>query len=365
MIQNVVNTHPGSVASARKILIIKLRAVGDVVLSTIVLKNVRHAYPHARIDFLTQDYCVDIVKDHPDLNTIWSVDLKTWDNQSLMHRIRSVHSFYNQIRRTGYDLVFDFFGNPRTAWITWYSGAPFRVGYDYRIRQWAYSKVIHSRADHIHEADWHLDALTALDIPVVSRALSVPVSANAELVAQRFWSHYQLHSKRVVAINFSGGWKEKRWPLDRFAAVSRHLVQEYQVVPLVIWGPGEEKAAIELERMIESPALRIPRTNLKELTALLNRTDLMISTDSGPMHIAAARGVPCVAIFGPTFPHLQGPYGSQHEIVYKDPKQFGCDRLECDHGACSEAVSVEVVVQASRSCIQKNKLWNNGATEQE
>lgn len=365
MIENVTKPPRRSVPVARKILIIKLRAVGDVVLSTIVLKNLRNAYPQARIDFLTQDYCVDIVRDHPDLNAIWSVDLKTWQNQPLIQQIRSVHSFYNRIRRTGYDLVFDFFGNPRTAWITWYSGAPVRVGYDYRIRQWAYSRVIRSRADHIHEADWHLDALTALDIPVVSRALSVPVSADAESVAQRFWNDHQLHSERVVGINFSGGWKEKRWPLDRFAAVARRLVQEYQVVPLVIWGPGEEKEAIQLEQMIESPALRIPRTDLKELTALLNGTDLMISTDSGPMHIAAAREVPCVAIFGPTFPHLQGPYGSQHEIVYKDPKQFGCDRLECDHRACSGAVSVEVVVQAARRCIQKNKLWRSDAAEQE
>lgn len=332
---------PGRV---RSILIIKLRAIGDVVLSTIVIDNLRRAFPDAAIDFLTEAAARDVVSGHAQLDSIMILERTAIARMTLRDQLRANLAFLKRIRSRKYDLVFDFFGNPRSALITRWSGAAWRVGYDYRMRRRAYNIVVPSRADQVHEAEWHLDALAHLGIPVVSRRLSLAGSGAAEERAQAFWREAELEGKRVVALNFSGGWPAKRWPLERFAGLADRLAGRYQARILVVWGPGELPQAQQLAAMAAVPVTLIPETNLKELAALLGRIDLLVSTDSGPMHIAAAMGTPCVALFGPTNPRLQGPFGSNHQIITNSGLDcLGCNRTTCDHISCMNGLTVEAV----------------------
>jgi lipopolysaccharide heptosyltransferase II len=329
----------------RRILIIKLRAVGDVVLSTIVIDNLRRAFPGARIDFLTEEASQQVVSGHPQLDQVVVLERKAIARLALPAQVRANLAFYRRIRAADYDLVFDFFGNPRSALLTWLSGAAWRVGYDYRIRQKAYSIVVPSRADEVHEAEWHLDALTRLAIPVPSRHLSFARSAAAEGKAAAFWAEAGLEGALVVALNFSGGWAAKRWPLERFAELAGHLVHLYNAHIIAVWGPGERPQAEKLAALAAVPVILIPETDLKELAGILARADLMVSTDSGPMHIAAAVGAPCVALFGPTNYRLQGPYGPHHQIVVKDGLGcLGCNRTACDHISCMNSLTVKEVL---------------------
>jgi lipopolysaccharide heptosyltransferase II len=340
-----------------KILLIKLRAIGDVVMSTIVLDNLAAAFPGAAIDFLTEPAAAGVVLNHPTLRDVLILDRQAWKKQGFVQQVQSNISFLCSVRKKAYDLVFDFFGNPRSALITASSGAPIRVGYNYRIRQLAYNKIVLSRANEIHEADWHLDALLALQIPVVSRKLHVATSAQDGEFAEQFLRSCGWPGKKIVAINFFGGWPAKRWPLPRFAELADAIANQYDVGFIVTWGPGEESGAQQLWRMAHVPLQITPPTTLKQLAAILARVSLLVTTDSGPMHIAAAMNTPCVAIFGPTNPKLQGPYGNQHVVVRKEDLDcLCCNRLDCSHTSCMGQLSVQHVLDAVQEGIRKNGI---------
>lgn len=340
-----------------KILLIKLRAIGDVVMSTIVLDNLAAAFPDAAIDFLTEPAAAGIVLGHPALRDVLVLDRRAWKKQGWVEQLKSNASFLRSIRSKKYDLVFDFFGNPRSALITAWSAAPVRVGYNYRIRRLAYNRIVLSRANEIHEADWHLDALTALHIPTVSHRLQIATTAQDRKFAQDFLRTCGWPEKKMVAINFYGGWPAKRWPLARFAELADAIAQHYDVGFVVTWGPGEEAGARQLRDMAHVPLHLAPPTSLKQAAALLADVSLMVTTDSGPMHIAAAMNTPCVAIFGPTNPELQGPYGPQHVIVRKEELDcLCCNQLDCSHTSCMGQLSVAQVLAAVQEGIRKNGL---------
>ena len=341
-----------------RILLIKLRAIGDVVMSTVVIENLAKAFPAAHIDFITESFCQGVVKDHPRVNQIITVDKKQMQNFSLPGKIKFQKQFFSQLRDTKYDLVIDFFGNPRSAILTLLSNARWRVGYDYRIRKWAYNVVVRSRAKELHEVDWHLDALQALNIPIIYRQTDFILDQSSQAFARQFWSDQKLdQSPLVIGLNFSGGWPAKRWPLERFASLADHLVKAWGADILWVWGPGEKQEAETCSRLMRSPSRLLPETNLKQLGAMLQRMDMVISTDSGPMHISAAVNTPTVGLFGPTQPEHQGPFGDKHVVVkYDSLACLGCNRLDCPHTSCMNWLSVDRVFRAAVECARKNNL---------
>ncbi len=343
---------------AEKILVIKLRAIGDVVLSTIVLENLARAFPRAAVDFLTEPPAAAILSQHPALRRVWILHRRARRRAERSTDRWTMTPLLRSLRAERYDLVFDFFGNPRSALITWASGARHRVGYDYRVRRLAYTHVVPSRADQVHEAEWHLDALTALEIPIVSRRPQVAFGPEEIRFAEAFLHELGWPARRVAVINFSGGWAAKRWPMPRFAELCETLAATYPFRLVAIWGPGEGQQAEQLCRMAKTSGIvPAPATTLTQLAALLQRAAIMVTTDSGPMHIAAAVGTPCTAIFGPTDPRLQGPYGEQHTVVRNTALScLACNRTECDHVRCMEELSVASVFKAVATCVIKNKL---------
>lgn len=332
--------------SVKRILVIKLRAIGDVVLSTIVIANLRAAFPGATLHFLTEAMCREVVSGHPDLDEVIVLDRKAMGKLGPRGQFAAHLAFLRRIRRARYDLVFDFFGNPRSALITRWSGARWRVGYDFRMRRFAYNVVVPSRANELHEAEWHLDALTHAGIDTPFRHLAVIPGAAAEAMAAAFWREAGLTGRQVIALNFSGGWAAKRWPIDRFAELAGLLAGRHAVAILIIWGPGELEQAQQLAAAAAVPVTLIPAVGLAELAALLARVDLMVSTDSGPMHIAAAMGTRCVGLFGPTNYRLQGPYGVGHRVVVKRGLEcLGCNRTACSHVSCMAGLTTAAVLE--------------------
>ena len=341
----------------KKLLVIKLRAIGDVVLSTIVLENLRKAFPKAQIDFLTEKPAQAVVEGNEYIDNVIVLDRKYIASLPLTKRLLANITFVRKLYSSSYDLVFDLFGNPRSAFLTLASRAQVRVGYDFRIRRLAYNVVVPSRADRVHEAEFHLDALTALGITIVSKKLSVAIPESTLKFAQEFWASKDLDAKFVVAINFWGGWPAKRWPIERFAALSDRLVKRLGAEIVLMWGPDEYEHAVKLDNLLEEKSHILPPTDLKQLAAILKRCDLMVSTDSGPMHISTAVGTPTVGIFGPTNSELQGPYGELHEVAKKDELDcLGCNLLDCDHNSCMTKLTVEDVWQSIVRCIVKNKM---------
>jgi len=331
----------------KKILVIKLRAIGDVLLSTVVLRNLRAAYPDAQIDFLTEVLSRNVVEGNPDVDSVVAFDNK---NQSGIDLILSV-------RRRKYDLILDLFGNPRSALVTYLSGARYRVGYRFKWRQYCYTVVVNPRGGEVHNTEFNLDALRAVGVPIVESSTCFPIDRSADSFAQRFFQEHCLLGKFVVALNHGGGWISKRWRIPQFSALGDLVAERYDAKILVIWGPGERSAAEQIQRSMNAKAILIPPCDLKQLAAILRHSSAVITNDSGPMHIAAAVGTPVVAIFGPTRPELQGPVGAVAEIVRNERLLcLGCNYTECPIGnPCMEELAVNTVFAAfQRLMIKRN-----------
>lgn len=309
----------GPAAGVRRILVVKLRAIGDVLLSTVVTRNLREAYPEARIDFVTEPPSRGILDGNPYIDRI--IIFRPGRENPL--------AFFWKLYRARYDLVFDLFCNPRSAQMTFATRAPVRVGYPFRGRAYAYNVRAVTRADRVHNAEFNLDAIRAAGIPTPFRVPVFAIPAEAQQWADSFLGERN-PANPLIALNPSGTWETKRWGLDHFARLADLLHERHRADILLVWGPGEQSDALAIRSRMISPAIVPPATTLKELGALLRRCDFMISNDSGPMHIAAAVGTSVLGIFGPTNPRLQGPLNEKSAWVRNE----GLDCLSCNLTAC-------------------------------
>ena len=340
-----------------KILIIKLRAIGDVLLSTPVIENLREAYNSSKIDFLVEREAEDVVKGNPYVDRVIVLDKKKMGSLRRLKALRENLNFMRSLREGKYDLAIDLFGNLRSALLTLSTGAKLKVGYNFRGRKYAYDLRVEPRGDRVHEVQFNLDALRRIGVPVVTDRPLFPIDDASKRFARDFFKSQGLEDGFVIGISPSGGWPAKRWPLEYFAELADQLVKTYRAKILLFWGPGELNRVQRLQSFMTERSWIIPETTLKQLGALLQRCDLVISNDSGPMHIAAAVDTPTVGIFGPTNPRLQGPYGEKHEVVVKEGLPcLGCNKLTCKTSDCMNLLGPGEVFQVVRKCIEKNSL---------
>jgi ADP-heptose:LPS heptosyltransferase len=331
--------------SIRKILIIKPRAIGDVVLSTVVIPNIRNAFQSSMIHFAVEPAARDVITGNKDVDQVIVMLSRQMGKPSRIKRMIESMLFLRDLQKEKYDLVFDLFGNPRSAILTWLSRAKYRVGYDFRGRKYAYNIRVRPRGDRVHEVDFNLDAVRELNIPVVDRCPYFPIPGKAIERMDRWLHGHRLENTFLVGIHPYGSWEAKRWGPDRFAALADRLFDTYRASVLIFWGPGEKEYAQKVCSLARTSPILTPQMSLKELGALLFRCDLVVANDSGPMHISAAVGTRTLGIFGPTSWKLQGPFGSQNHVVYKKGLAcLGCNRLTCDERVCMKTLSVDDVM---------------------
>lgn len=342
-------------AAPKRVLLIKLRAIGDVVLATPALAEARCAWPEAEIDFLTEPACRQVLEGNPDVSEVLLHDPRA--------PLRKQVDFVRRIRARSYELVVDLFGNPRSAWLTLLSGARTRVGFAFRFRKMAYNVRVAPRGHLVHEVEFNLDALRAMGVAVGNPRVHFPVPVAAKRYVEDFLASMGLSDALLVGLNNSGGWPAKRWVPEKAAELARRLVEHEQAAVIVLWGPGEENQMRQVATMAGRGALLAPPTDLHQLAALLARLRLLVTTDSAPMHIAAAVGTHVVALFGPTNPLLQGPYGPGHVVVRNERLScLGCNRTRCDDGRCMSELEVGTVYAACRKALARQRRGEGKAS---
>jgi len=302
-------------SKVNKILVIKPAAIGDVLLSTPVVENLRSNFPDAEIIFLTQKFCKEVLTGNPFITRVLTYDLNLDGGWCIIRNIR----------KQRYDLILDLFGNPRTALITYLSRARYKVGFKFRQRKYAYNIKLDSRGGEVHNVEFNLDALKALGLEVKALQPKFYINHVHEEFAQKFFKENNINGKRVIGINPCGTWKTKVWYLEKYAELIKMFDGSFRF--LIFWGYEDEMAQAEkLRDMTGDNVLLVPRVNLKYLGALMKRCKVFLTNDTGPMHIASALGVNVAAIFGPTNPRLQGPLNS-NSVVIKNEKLdcLGCN----------------------------------------
>ncbi|MGH2574263.1 MAG: glycosyltransferase family 9 protein, partial [Ignavibacteria bacterium] len=298
-----------------KILIIKTAAIGDVLLSTPVIENLRHNFPDAKIVFLTQKYCKEVLTENPYLDRVLTYDTATDSSYCLIKNIREQR----------YDLVVDLFGNPRTALITFLSKAKYRVGYKFRFRSYAYNIKARPRSGEVHNIEFNLDALRILGLNIISYKPYFGFNEIQNEFANNFFNRNHLSEKNVIGINPGGTWPTKVWYIEKFAELINLLKNKYKI--LIFWGYESER--IEAEKLKQTAGdniYLIPEVDLKYMASLIKKCRVFITNDTGPMHIAWALGVRVAAIFGPTNSKLQGPLNDNSLVLQNESLPcLGCN----------------------------------------
>ncbi len=332
-----------------KILVIKLRGIGDVVLSTIIFDSLRDAFPKAKIDFLVDKPGSFGLSTLPFLN-----DVIIFEKKSSLKRI----SQFLDIRKRKYDLVIDLFSNPTTAQITFISGAEFRVGFPYKGRKYAYNIFGPEERDKLHSADLHLELIKSAGIKITKKNLYFGLDDASVQFARNFFSENFPKEKLVVGVSPSGGWASKKCDPQKFAEIANAVQSEYDAEILILWGPEDKIEAEEISRLMNGKSTLAPATSIVEMAAMISECDALIANDSGPMHISTALATPALSLHGPTDPKLQGPFGDKHEAVLHDELDcIICHHLECPRKhECFLELPLEKVMNKFDILLRKNNL---------
>lgn len=339
-----INNH-----GIKKILIIKLRGIGDVILSTVILDSLKDAFPNAQIDFLTEKPGVSILKELPHIN-----EVIVFNRKSTIERTLQLY----KIRSKRYDFVIDLFSNPATALITFFSGAKYRAGFPYRGRKYAYNILGPAERDKFHAADLHLELIKSAGLKIYSKNLYIGLTNKDYSFAGNFFTGKGFDNYFVVGIIPGGGWPSKKCDPEKFAEIADKLVEEFSARILILWGPGDLEDAKSIQEQMGNTSVLAPDTTLREMGALISKCDMVVANDSGPMHLAVAVGTPVLSLHGPTDPKLQGPYGEKHEwIRLEELDCIGCNLLNCPKNhECFLNLPVSAVIDKVKLLIHKNNI---------
>jgi heptosyltransferase-1 len=341
------------------ILIIKLSAIGDVVHALPLLEVLRNNFPDARIDWLVEEEASEIIRGHECVDRMLVSRRKSWQRRVLRVRELSavtgeVTAFCRELRSERYDLVIDLQGLLKSGLLTGLARGKRKIGFTggregsaFFLTERPYP-VDHDQ----HALDRYLRATEYLDCRIDSWRGNIPVPRSERSMIDRFIHENGLDTACLVALNPMARWRTKLWEPERFALLADRIEKELSC-RVVFTGSTHDSGIIEriIARMDQRPLNLAGRTTLKELAYLFSRCRLAVTTDTGPMHMAAAMGCPVVALFGPTAPARTGPYGERHRVIREDLECSPCFKKRCGHRTCMKNITVDRVFDAVREGI--------------
>jgi lipopolysaccharide heptosyltransferase II len=356
-----------------RVLLVRLRLIGDVVFTTPAIRALRRRFPDAELTYLVESAAVPVVATNPHLSTVIAI-AHTRGARRVVDDVRLAR----RLRAARFDVAIDFHGGPRSGWLTWASRAPVRVGYDVAGRTWMYTNVAPRprvlRGGHSVVNQWSL--LAALDPafgpppdPSADR-VEMPVEPVArETVARRLTDLGIPQGAQLVVLHVSAGNPFRRWPEGSFSGLAAALVAgAARRWVLLTGGPSDREAVArvlnEARRLAGTAADRIldgEDLSLAELRALMDRAALFVGGDSGLLHVAATSDVPILGLYGPTLPERSAPWRPRDLPVASvdagDLPCRPCDQRVCAPGdfRCLAGISTAMVQQAAERLLEASR----------
>lgn len=310
----------------RRVLVIKLRHHGDVLLSSPVFSVLKQHAPLAEVDALVYADTAPMLTLHPDISEVHLVD-RGWKKLSLFGQLRAEWHLFSTLRAAKYDLVIHLTEHWRGAWLARLLGArwavgPQRSGASKRWKKSFTHRYGHPRNALRHVVEANLDALRRIGIYPApeERKLTLVPGRDADMQVAGYLRQLKLEPGKFIHIHPASRWFFKCWPADRMAELIGRLQAEGHAVVLTAAPSRDEQSMIEaIQSRLETPVPTLAgQLTLKEMAALLAQARLFIGVDSAPMHMAAAMGTPTVALFGPSGDRQWGPWGVPFRVVASD-----------------------------------------------
>ena len=352
-----------------RVLLIRLRLIGDVVLSTPVIRALRRRFPDAKLTYLVEREAAPVVAGNPHLDEVLVVNR----SQGLARLADDLRLAW-RLRRRRFDVVIDMHGGPRSSWLTLATGAPQRIGYDMPGRQWMYTRTVprarELRPRHSVLNQW--DLLSAIEgwppesAQPARDAVEMPVDPAADRrIADRLRDLGIGPDHELILVHVSANNPFRRWPEPAFSEVVARLAGASPARRLILSsGPSDREAAGRiadgaralLDERTRSRVVPFGEFDLAELRALIGRSRLFIGGDTGPLHVAATTATPVVAVYGPTLPERSAPWRDPsvptEAVEIKGLPCRPCDQRVCapgDYRCLATLKAADVLAAAERA----------------
>lgn len=306
------------------VAIVKLSSLGDVVHALPVAVTLRARVAEARITWIVEAREAAVLRGHDAIDHVLAVDTRRWRRArgpgAIVRAARALLLLRRRLRAAAFDAAVDLQGLLKSGLVTAATGAPIRAGFAAgRCREPLNALFTNRRVTPPvtarHVVEQYLSVLAPLGVGEPRLEFRIPVEADAEARMEAFLAARGVKARdRLVVINPGAGRADKRWPHDRYRQLVARLREEAAATAVVAWGPGERDTASAITGSGRD-ALLAPPTSVAELAALLRRASAVVAGDTGPLHLAAAVGTPCVGLYGPTRPERNGPYGAGHRTL--------------------------------------------------
>jgi heptosyltransferase I len=347
-----------------KILVVKMSALGDVIQALPVIGALRNGVPDVRIDWLVEEIAAPIVQGHEGVDRVlvshrgkWGNDLR--DPRRWLEAAKEIRELVRELRGQHYDLAIDLQGLLKSGIWMGLASAGRKLGYE-GSREGS-DRFLTERVPRV-----------SLDVHAVERYLLLAEAAGGKATGLAFGLRVSREARDRLVQAFDGlgwgprlpyvvmipgaRWPTKRWETESFAALGDRFVAEWGLGVAIAGSEGDRSLARSIVTRMRHPALDLTgRTDLPLLVALLGDARMVVSTDSGPMHLAAALGTPVVAVFGPTAPWRTGPYGKRHRVVRSGLACSPCFRRKCSSRRCMESITPERVACAIEEAMRETQ----------
>jgi len=345
-----------------RVLCIRLSGLGDIVHAMNALSVLRNALPDAFTAWAVEERFAGVIQGHPYIDELISVPRGQW-TAVLLNPLRwlvltpELRALKRRLRGFQFDVSLDFQSSLKSVWLVWWADAMLRIGFARPVNRelnWLFQNHrVRPPKGAVHRIERNLALLRPLGIRSSYAAPVLPVGEAASAYISKALDGKLTGGPLVVMHPGTSAFAAfKRWMPDRYAAVADRLVAERSADVLVSYGPEERDIAERVVGQVRARCQLAPPTpDLQHMTALLRRAALFIGSDTGPMHVASALGVPVVGLFGPKDPVQTGPYCSRAVVVTGQADCRPCSRRRCRQVECMETITAEEVFQAAAAVL--------------
>jgi len=328
--------------AGKRILIIEVNWLGDVLFSTPFIRAIREANKDGHIACLVHPRCKEILEGSSAID-----EIIIYDEEGLHKNVLGKIKLIYGLRRKHFDTVYILHRSFTKALIGYLTGAKTRIGYPTKNRGRLLTKAVEEPEIGAHSADIFLNLAGEPADKVKERRYEFFIKdADRRYIKDLLCARGIGADDKFIALCPGGNWDPKRWPKENFAAVSDILAGKYGVKIVITGGVKEKGLAESIRGIMKTPAVvTCGETNLKQLGAIFERSHLVVANDTGSMHIAVAMGAKVIALFGPTSPEITGPYGAGNYRVVKSSVEcdIPCYDVTCRDNRCMRSISVDEV----------------------
>ena len=333
-----------------RILILKLGSLGDIIHTLPLVNALRREYPDTHIGWAIEKRFSGLIKNHPSVDEVILFERERSSFKSILPFIGLIR----KIRARKYELIIDLQGNLKGGIITLLSGCHRRLGFKRgssrveAISTFFTNWKVGEEGSHIIERN--LGFARELETEIGDISFQVPVEESARRYTDDFLKSRSIYDKRIVIMHPYVTWETKKWPVENYAYLSQRITEKFPDTAIVITaGPGEEKL---VEKYCAGGTVIADGMNLSQLIALLDRCELFIGSDTGPLHLAVALGKRVIGLYGPTDPERNGPYGDRNFVMRAKIPCSGCWQRKCKTIKCMKDIEVSEVMEKVSMCLE-------------